>query len=79
MSKPPGINRHHASFESIRQLDEQGNEYWSARDLAPLLDYQQWRNFALVIEKAQQACLASGNPVADARWRMRACPAMPAI
>ncbi|NPU93754.1 MAG: DNA damage-inducible protein D [Gammaproteobacteria bacterium] len=65
MSKPPGINRHHASFESIRQLDEQGNEYWSARDLAPLLDYQQWRNFALVIEKAQQACLASGNPVAD--------------
>ena len=55
----------HASFESIRQLDDLGNEFWSARDLAPLLDYQQWRNFALVIEKAQQACQKSGNPVAD--------------
>ena len=39
MPKPPGINRHHASFESIRQLDEQGNEYWSARQLSKVLEY----------------------------------------
>lgn len=65
MPKPPTTNRHHASFEGARQINDEGNEYWSARDLAPLLDYQQWRNFAQVIEKAQQACLASGNPVAD--------------
>ena len=58
-------NRHHASFEGIRQLGDEGNEYWSARDLAPLLDYQQWRNFVQVIEKAELACVKSGNRVED--------------
>jgi DNA-damage-inducible protein D len=36
-----------------------------ARELAPLLDYQAWRNFTQVIEKAIQACIKSGNPVED--------------
>lgn len=57
--------QHHATFESIRQVDAQGNEFWSARDLAPLLDYPQWRNFKPVIEKAQQACVQSAQPVVD--------------
>ncbi|HES76568.1 MAG TPA: DNA damage-inducible protein D [bacterium] len=56
---------HYATFEGIRQTDETGNEFWSARDLAPLLDYAQWRNFKPVIEKAQQACMQSGQPLAD--------------
>lgn len=55
----------HSSFEGIRQLDDLGNEFWSARDLAPLLDYPQWRNFKPVIDKAMQACEQSGQPVAD--------------
>ena len=58
-------NQHHATFESIRQLDEAGDEFWSARDLAPLLEYQQWRNFLQVIDKARQACEKSGRVVAD--------------
>ena len=59
------INPKHSGFESIRQLDETGNEFWSARDLAPLLDYPQWRNFKPVLEKAAQACMLSRQPVAD--------------
>ena len=50
------VNQHHLTFEGIRQLDARGNEYWFARDLAPLLDYQEWRNFMQVAEKAIQAC-----------------------
>ena len=49
------------SFESIRREDEHGNEFWFARELAPLLDYAQWRNFLPVIEKAMIACEASEN------------------
>ena len=59
------INPQHSGFDSIRQLDEAGNEFWSARDLAPLLDYPQWRNFKPVLDKAAQACKQSRQPVAD--------------
>ncbi|NNM78900.1 MAG: DNA damage-inducible protein D [Gallionella sp.] len=58
-------NQYHATFEGARQVDEDGNEFWFARDLAPLLDYQQWRNFMQVIDKARQACEKSGRAVAD--------------
>lgn len=51
------------SFETIRKMDEFGNEYWLARELAPLLEYKQWRNFLPVIEKAMEACKASKNDV----------------
>lgn len=54
-----------ATFEGIRQEDDGGLEFWFARDLAPLLDYQDYRNFQRVIEKAKQACEQSGQPVAD--------------
>jgi DNA-damage-inducible protein D len=57
--------QHHATFESIRQLDAKGHEFWLARDLAPLLEYQQWRNFMQVIDKARQACETSGRVVTD--------------
>lgn len=56
---------HHASFESIRQTDLDGHEYWLARELAPLLDYPQWRNFLPVLTKAREACRTSGQPVAN--------------
>jgi len=57
--------QHQATFDGIRQLDREGNEFWSARDLAPLLDYVQWRNFAQVVEKARLACRQAGNRVTD--------------
>ncbi len=46
---------HHGIFEGIRQLDANGHEYWSARDLAPLLEYQDWRNFLQVVDGGQGA------------------------
>lgn len=52
-------------FEAIRQLDEAGNEYWSARDLARVLDYTQWRNFKTALDKAKIACANSDQEVAD--------------
>lgn len=55
----------HATFEGIRQFDENGAEFWQARDLAPLLDYPQWRNFVPVLDKAREACRNSGQRVED--------------
>lgn len=59
------VTPQHNAFESIRQVDETGNEYWSARDLAPLLDYQEWRNFLQVIDKARVACEQSSKDTDD--------------
>jgi DNA-damage-inducible protein D len=58
-------NQHHATFEGIRQLDPDGNEYWSARKLAKVLDYSENRHFLPVIERAREACQNSGHPLAD--------------
>lgn len=57
--------QHHETFEGIRQFDEHGEEFWSARTLAPLLDYPQWRNFLPVLEKAREACRNSGQKTED--------------
>ena len=54
-----------ASFDAIRRSDEEGNEFWLARDPAPMLDYRDWRNFHQVRARAQTACLQSGHRVAD--------------
>ena len=40
-------------------------EYWMARDLQKLLDYDEWRNFLKVIDKAKTACLNSGQNISD--------------
>lgn len=56
------INSPHKNFESIKKNDEVGNEYWFARELMPLLEYTEWRNFdQTVIEKAKHACEKSGQ------------------
>lgn len=65
MANTPSTNTHHDSFEGIRREDEQGNEFWSARELAPLLEYHKWQNFSQVINKARHACEQSGNEVSD--------------
>jgi DNA-damage-inducible protein D len=49
------------SFESLKQSNEFGAEYWSARDLQPLLGYSQWRRFEQAIERAMVSCEQSGN------------------
>ncbi len=57
--------QHHATFEGIRHVDEDGNETWMARELAPVLEYQDWRNFMQVVEKARIACQQSNQPIED--------------
>ena len=67
---------HTSLFDAIRKVDDEGREYWSARDLARLLDYTQWRNFTYAIKKAQVACEKSGENPANhfaASSKMVAC------
>ena len=51
------------TFDNIKHMDEQGNEYWEARELQQILGYKEWRYFSAVIEKAQIACLESNNNI----------------
>lgn len=44
------------NFEEIRHIDEEGNEFWYARELQIILQYKEWRKFKAVIEKAKIAC-----------------------
>ena len=48
-------------FESQKQITPHGAEYWSARELQPLLGYTQWRRFEGAIQKAITSCEQSGN------------------
>jgi DNA-damage-inducible protein D len=52
-------------FEAIRHGDKKGEEHWLARELATLLDYVQYRNFLVVVEKAREACRNSGHSEPD--------------
>ena len=45
--------------------DEDGSEYWSARELGPILDYAKWENFHKVIKRAMIACENSGHSIFD--------------
>ena len=52
------------SFEDSA-YEQNGVEYWLARDLQMLLEYDEWRNFFRVIEKAKTACGNSGQIPVD--------------
>ena len=52
-------------FESIKHIDENGREYWEARELMPLLEYNKWNSFHKVIKKAMISCELSNNSVGD--------------
>ena len=42
-------------FEDIKHIDENGNEFWYARELQKVLEYKEWRKFEGVITKAKKA------------------------
>lgn len=50
------------SLEEIRRV-EQDLEYWSARDLMPILGYTTWRMFHNALERAKESCKKSDQPV----------------
>ena len=49
------------SFEELKKINNYGAEYWSARDLQPLLGYNQWRRFEDAVKRAIISCEQSGN------------------
>ena len=52
-------------FESIKHIDENGNEYWFARELQKVLNYKEWRKFESVINKGKNSCINSNINVLD--------------
>ena len=52
-------------FEKIKDIDENGNEFWSARKLSKNLNYSEFRNFLPVVNKAKEACQNSGIDIDD--------------
>lgn len=52
-------------FDSIRRFTPDGQEYWSARELMPLLGYPRWHDFEDTIKRAMAACENASNPVRE--------------
>ena len=53
------------TFEEIKHIDDNGNEYWYARELMNALEYKRWDKFCNVIESAKIACEKSSCIVTD--------------
>ena len=63
MNKLEKINE--TIFESIKHVDDDGNEYWYARELQYILGYNQWRSINDLIKRAKVACKESDNNIHD--------------
>lgn len=63
MAKEIIINSLNKNFESIKKLDENGVEYWEARELMPVLGYVKWEKAEDVVARAARACVNSGQAV----------------
>lgn len=61
MTEDQIVAAHHRTFEEIRRFDEDGNEYWLARELAKALEYAEFRNFLPVVERAMESAEKSGR------------------
>ena len=59
------IDKNNKSFENTKHIDENGVEFWYARELMPILQYSNWQNFEKIIQKAKIACENSGIAVID--------------
>lgn len=53
------------TFEAIKHINEYRQEYWSARELAKVLEYKDYRNFLVATDKAMEACKNSGQEISD--------------
>lgn len=63
LSEDEETNYTESLFESIRHVNEYGQEFWYARELQVALEYKQWRRFCNVIDKAKIACEQANNAV----------------
>lgn len=65
ISKQKQQNYSDSTFESIKHINDYGQEFWYARELQIALEYKQWRRFCGVIDKAKEACKNSGYTISD--------------
>jgi DNA-damage-inducible protein D len=65
LSKGEAIEALLAAFESAKHIDEDGVEFWLARELSRLLGYKRWENFETAIGRAQIACANVGEEISD--------------
>lgn len=59
------VNNTEKDFESIKHVDENGTEFWYARELMTMLEYSKWGNFIKVIDKAKESCKNSNMNILD--------------
>ena len=59
------IDKNNKTFEDIKHIDENGVEFWYARELMIILEYRQWRRFENVITKAKESCKNSDISVIE--------------
>ena len=59
------VNKTEKDFESIKHMEENGTEFWYARELMTMLEYSKWGNFIKVIDKAKESCKNSNMNVLD--------------
>ena len=59
------VNKTEKDFESIKHVDENGTEFWYARELMTMLEYSKWGNFIKVIDKAKESCKNSNFNIID--------------
>ena len=59
------IEKHQVTFEGIKHIDEEGNEFWLGRELYQALEYASWQKFVPVVNKAERACTSLGIDVND--------------
>lgn len=69
--------KEYKQFEDIKHADENGVEFWNARELSLTLDYTEWRNFSKVVDKAMLSCQNSGFECADHFVEVNKTIAMP--
>ena len=65
MSENELIQTTEKTFEDIKHIDENGAEFWYARELMIALKYNKWQNFEKIIEKAKEACKNSNIIVSE--------------
>lgn len=61
----PTQNNSNVIFENIKHIDENGQEYWLARELQEVLGYSKWQNFESVIGRAKESCKNSGISISE--------------
>lgn len=57
------IDNNNKTFEDIKHIDQNGVEFWYARELMSILQYTKWQNFEKIIDKSKISCKNSNISV----------------